>query len=40
MFIGDRGTGVGSIIKGYRRYDGTWKQKQNKKTTANPLQHA
>ncbi|KAI8067205.1 hypothetical protein BDF21DRAFT_315820, partial [Thamnidium elegans] len=27
MFIGDRGTGAGSTIKGYRRYGGTWKQK-------------
>ncbi|CEG68071.1 hypothetical protein RMATCC62417_04398 [Rhizopus microsporus] len=26
MFIGDRGTGVGSTIKGYRRYGGKWKQ--------------
>ncbi|KAI8047264.1 hypothetical protein BDF21DRAFT_352407, partial [Thamnidium elegans] len=27
MFIGDRGTGAGSTIKGYRQYGGTWKQK-------------
>ncbi|CEI94993.1 hypothetical protein RMCBS344292_09194 [Rhizopus microsporus] len=26
MFIGDRGTGVGSTIKGYRRYGRKWKQ--------------
>ncbi|CEG74258.1 hypothetical protein RMATCC62417_09496 [Rhizopus microsporus] len=26
MFIGDRGTGVGSTIKGSRRYGGKWKQ--------------
>ncbi|KAI8047315.1 hypothetical protein BDF21DRAFT_352404, partial [Thamnidium elegans] len=27
MSIGDRGTGVGSTFKGYRRHGGTWKQK-------------
>jgi hypothetical protein len=26
MFIGDRGFGVGSRIKGFRRYGGAWKQ--------------
>ncbi|KAI8050080.1 hypothetical protein BDF21DRAFT_482750 [Thamnidium elegans] len=26
MFISDRGTGVGSTIKEYHRYGGTWKQ--------------
>ncbi|KAL4212240.1 hypothetical protein AB4K20DRAFT_1966996 [Rhizopus microsporus] len=26
MFIGDRGTGVGSRIKGFRRYGGGWKE--------------
>lgn len=26
MFIGDRGTGIGSRIKGFRRYGGTWKE--------------
>lgn len=27
MFIGDRGTGVGSSIKGFRKYGGKWKEK-------------
>ncbi|KAI9260945.1 hypothetical protein EDC94DRAFT_673774 [Helicostylum pulchrum] len=27
MLIGDRGTGVGSTVKGHCRYGGTWKQK-------------
>ncbi|KAG1456908.1 hypothetical protein G6F57_015001 [Rhizopus arrhizus] len=26
MFIGDRGTGIGSTTKGFRRYGGKWKQ--------------
>jgi hypothetical protein len=26
MFIGDGGMGVGSTIKGFRRYGGKWKQ--------------
>ena len=26
MFIGDRGTGVGSRIKGFRKYGGRWKE--------------
>src|SRR6478735_836924 len=26
MFIGDRGTGVGSRIKGFKRYGGQWKE--------------
>ena len=26
MFIGDRGTGVGSRIKGFKRYGGRWKE--------------
>lgn len=26
MFIGDRGTGVGSRTKGFRRYGGRWKE--------------
>ncbi|KAI9269674.1 hypothetical protein EDC94DRAFT_645929 [Helicostylum pulchrum] len=26
MFIGDKGTGVGSRIKGFRRYGGRWKE--------------
>ncbi|KAI8047205.1 hypothetical protein BDF21DRAFT_405151 [Thamnidium elegans] len=32
MFIGDRGTGAGSTIKGYRRYGGTWKQRSHGKS--------
>lgn len=29
MFIGDRGTGVGSRIKGFRRYGGRWKEQMH-----------
>jgi hypothetical protein len=33
MFIGDRGTGVGSTIRGHRRYGGKWKQKIHGRNT-------
>jgi hypothetical protein len=33
MFIGDRGTGVGSTIKGHRRYGGKWKQEIHGRNT-------
>ena len=33
MFIGDRGFGYGSKIKGHRRYGGYWKQKIHSKYT-------
>ncbi|KAI8884326.1 hypothetical protein K501DRAFT_164491, partial [Backusella circina FSU 941] len=33
MFIGDRGTGVGSRSKGHRRYDGRWKQELHGRNT-------
>ncbi|KAI8091844.1 hypothetical protein BDF21DRAFT_332801 [Thamnidium elegans] len=26
MFIGDRGTGIGSRVKGFRRFRGKWKE--------------
>jgi hypothetical protein len=29
MFVGDRGTGVGSRIRGFRRYGGKWKETIN-----------
>lgn len=33
MLIGDRGTGVGSAVKGHCRYGGTWKQKIHGQST-------
>jgi hypothetical protein len=33
MFIGDRGYGYGSKIKGHRRFGGFWKQKIHSKYT-------
>ncbi|KAI8876273.1 hypothetical protein K501DRAFT_308610 [Backusella circina FSU 941] len=33
MVIGDRGTGVGSRIKGHRRYVGRWKQELHGRNT-------
>lgn len=33
MFIGDQGTGVGSSIKGFKRYGGPWKEKIHGKAT-------
>lgn len=29
MYIGDRVTGVGSRIKGFRRYGGRWKEEMH-----------
>ncbi|CEG63524.1 hypothetical protein RMATCC62417_00653 [Rhizopus microsporus] len=34
MFMGDRGIGIGSTIKGYRRYGGQWKQNRHSKDVA------